>query len=220
MQEFLARIVGEQWAFPVLVALGLILALIILYVILRLFRGRGDGGTFVVGGRNRKPRLAVMDATAIDNYRRLVLVRRDDVEHLILIGGSADVVVERDIRAAGQVRRPQPPGETVAEQLGPAAPELAYAPQPRPIPARPPRPQTPVTEPHRAPQRPAPPPTVRPAPAQVRPAAPRRLRFDSRNCARRRRLRQAMRILTTICCASWKSSLTPMCPQPSRSLCR
>lgn len=172
MQEFLARIVGEQWAFPVLVALGLILALIILYVILRLFRGRGDGGTFVVGGRNRKPRLAVMDATAIDNYRRLVLVRRDDVEHLILIGGSADVVVERDIRAAGQVRRPQPPGETVAEQLGPAAPELAYAPQPRPIPARPPRPQTPVTEPHRAPQRPAPPPTVRPAPAQVRPAAP------------------------------------------------
>jgi hypothetical protein len=38
-----------------------------------------------------------MDAAAIDNQRRLVLVRRDDVEHLILIGGPTDVVVEQNI---------------------------------------------------------------------------------------------------------------------------
>ena len=36
----------------------------------------------VSGGRNRKPRLAVVDAAAIDASRRLVLVRRDDAWRL------------------------------------------------------------------------------------------------------------------------------------------
>ena len=39
-----------------------------------------------------------MDATAVDSHRRLAPVRRDDVEHLLLIGGPTDVVVESDIR--------------------------------------------------------------------------------------------------------------------------
>ena len=37
--------------------------------------------------RGRMPRLAVIDAAAVDGRRRLVLVRRDNVEHLIMIGG-------------------------------------------------------------------------------------------------------------------------------------
>ncbi len=51
--------------------------------------------------RGRMPRLAVIDAAAVDGRRRLVLVRRDNVEHLLMIGGPSDIVVESNIvRAA------------------------------------------------------------------------------------------------------------------------
>jgi hypothetical protein len=55
------------------------------------------------------PRLAVIDAAAIDGRRRLVLVRRDNVEHLLMIGGPSDIVVEPNIvRAApGRDQMPQ-----------------------------------------------------------------------------------------------------------------
>ena len=66
--------------------------------------------------RGRMPRLAVIDAAAVDGRRRLVLVRRDNVEHLLMIGGPTDIVVEpnivrampgRDqIAAAGRRRQP------------------------------------------------------------------------------------------------------------------
>ena len=47
--------------------------------------------------RSAQKRLAVTAAIALDGRRRLVLVRRDDVEHLILVGGPADLVVESGI---------------------------------------------------------------------------------------------------------------------------
>lgn len=39
-------------------------------------------------------RLAVIEYREIDRSRRLVLVRRDQTEHLLLVGGNTDVVVE------------------------------------------------------------------------------------------------------------------------------
>ena len=42
-------------------------------------------------------RLEVTDQAAIDGRRRLVLVRRDSVEHLIMTGGPVDVVIETNI---------------------------------------------------------------------------------------------------------------------------
>lgn len=42
-------------------------------------------------------RLEVTDQATIDGRRRLVLIRRDDVEHLIMTGGPVDVVVETNI---------------------------------------------------------------------------------------------------------------------------
>jgi hypothetical protein len=42
-------------------------------------------------------RLAVVESTVVDPERRLLLVRCDNVEHLILVGGPADVVVENDV---------------------------------------------------------------------------------------------------------------------------
>src|SRR5215510_9903415 len=58
--------------------------------------------------RGRQPRLAVIDATPVDSRRRLVLIRRDNVEHLLLIGGPSDVVVEPNIVRAASARDTQP----------------------------------------------------------------------------------------------------------------
>src|SRR5579871_2100201 len=57
--------------------------------------------------RGRQPRLAVIDAAPVDGRRRLVLVRRDNVEHLLMIGGPADIVVEQNIVRAVPVTPPR-----------------------------------------------------------------------------------------------------------------
>jgi flagellar biogenesis protein FliO len=59
--------------------------------------------------RGRMPRLAVIDAAAVDGRRRLVLVRRDNVEHLLMIGGPTDIVVEPNIVRASPAREQQTP---------------------------------------------------------------------------------------------------------------
>ena len=48
----------------------------------------------------RGQRLGISEYHEIDKSRRLVLVRRDNVEHLILIGGAQDLVIEPGITAA------------------------------------------------------------------------------------------------------------------------
>jgi flagellar protein FliO/FliZ len=59
--------------------------------------------------RGRMPRLAVIDAAAVDGRRRLVLVRRDNIEHLLMIGGPTDIVVEPNIVRAMPGRDQMPP---------------------------------------------------------------------------------------------------------------
>src|SRR5690606_5931795 len=93
--------------------LVLVLALIALTV--WLMRRFGDGRVATqAGGRGRQQRLAVLDSTSVDARRKLVLIRRDNVEHLILIGGPTDVVIEPNIvraqPAAGGVRPAARPG--------------------------------------------------------------------------------------------------------------
>ncbi len=48
-------------------------------------------------GGKREKRLGVLEQTSVDGRRKLVLVRRDNVEHLIMTGGPVDVVVETGI---------------------------------------------------------------------------------------------------------------------------
>ena len=72
----------------VIIAALVVLALII--VILLVWRALSPS---VKGGR-RGQRLGISEYHELDQTRRLVLVRRDNVEHLILIGGPADVVIE------------------------------------------------------------------------------------------------------------------------------
>jgi len=63
--------------------------------------------------RGRMPRLAVIDAAAVDGRRRLVLVRRDNIEHLLMIGGPTDIVVEPNIVRALPARDQMAPRPVV-----------------------------------------------------------------------------------------------------------
>lgn len=47
-------------------------------------------------------RLEVIDHATVDGRRKLILIRRDDVEHLLLTGGPVDVVVETGIKATAR----------------------------------------------------------------------------------------------------------------------
>ncbi len=96
-----------------------ILAVILLLLLLTLYR-RVTGGLFIAGGRGRKARLAVMDAAPVDAHRRLVLVRRDDVEHLVMIGGPSDIVVEQSIRIGGPSHKPR----SILDESEPAKPQV------------------------------------------------------------------------------------------------
>lgn len=155
--QWLDSVAGPGYAAALLWTFAALILLVIVLVIIRLVRNL-TFGTFVAGGRNRKTRLAVMDATAVDSHRRLVLVRRDDIEHLILIGGPTDVVVERDIRLSAP-RRPALTGDGGLQPVQATAAPAARprAPQPAPPPPR---------------QAPAPQPVTTAAPARPRPAAP------------------------------------------------
>ncbi len=111
------------------------------------------------GGRNRQPRLSVLDSAVVDAKRRLVLIRRDNSEHLLLIGGPTDVVVETNINRAGPAtpatrgRGPQQPDLEALESAllpeinfdGPAPPAPPRAPAGPSAPRRTPRCRRPCT---------------------------------------------------------------------------
>ena len=69
--------------------------------------GRSGGSGFL---RQRDRRLGVVETASVDGRRKLMLVRRDDVEHLIMTGGPVDVVIETGIQGR---RHLEPPLEDV-----------------------------------------------------------------------------------------------------------
>ncbi len=179
------EVMGAYGSRFLLAAGGVGIALVLLIGILWILRSRAPS-PFVRGGKNRQPRLQVLDAAAVDTRRRLVLVRRDDVEHLIMIGGPTDIVIESRILQdtdegsdhafiaplAPPAPRPEPVVSTPEEPpVKPARPVTAferepepdepYAPAPAPTPA-------PAVEPRLDPVAIAP--AV--APAEQEPAAP------------------------------------------------
>jgi flagellar protein FliO/FliZ len=84
----------------------------------------GDSGLNVGGWLFKpkaEPRLGVVEQVSVDGRRRLVLVRRDDVEHLIMTGGPVDVLIENNIKAAPQ------PATQASTELSPPT----FARQPR-----------------------------------------------------------------------------------------
>jgi flagellar protein FliO/FliZ len=47
----------------------------------------------------KQKRLAIVEVKVVDAKHRLILIRRDDREHLVLLGGERDVVIETGIEA-------------------------------------------------------------------------------------------------------------------------
>jgi len=134
---------GITQAIAVVLALAVVLLLfgLFIFILKRLM------GANTQQNRSRQPRIAVMDSAPVDTRRRLILIRRDNVEHLILVGGPSDVVVEQNIvrnaplasarpgsypapghTGAGQVKTPMAPGPDI-----PITPE-DMAPQTDPLP--------------------------------------------------------------------------------------
>lgn len=141
------------------IAFAVVLALIGLTAwLVRRFGSNRLGG----GARGRQPRLAVIDAATVDGRRRLVLIRRDNVEHLLMIGGPTDVVVEPNIvrgvsaRDQARVAEPAPRQTPNVESSWPLQPLS----EPTPIPAPRPYRSTATEEPWLAPE-----PGARPRPA-------------------------------------------------------
>jgi len=169
-----------------ILAFVVVLALIGLTAwLVRRFGGNRLGNN---ASRGRLPRLAVIDAAAVDGRRRLVLVRRDNVEHLLMIGGPSDIVVEPNIVRAmpGREQAPQRGGLAAdVASRGPSLPDAPswaesndsgfdsepHVPEPAPRPARPSfieeprRPVAPLPE-----RRPDPVASLTPEPARPEPA--------------------------------------------------
>ena len=124
------------------VAFVIVLALIgATFWVIRRFGGARVGAS---AQRGRQPRLAVIDAAAVDGRRRLVLVRRDNVEHLLMIGGPADIVVEQNIVRAVPVTPPR-------DVPVPRAPGISEAAPPRTLADRAPPPEEEWAAPPEAP---------------------------------------------------------------------
>lgn len=98
--------------FAIVIVLGLIAAAA--WAVRRFASDRLGGH----GHRGRMPRLAVIDAAPVDNRRKLVLIRRDNIEHLIMIGGPSDIVIEPNIVRVQPMPREQAPRPPAGFETG------------------------------------------------------------------------------------------------------
>jgi flagellar protein FliO/FliZ len=176
---------GDNRPLQIAALLGIaVLAIVVLFVVYRVFFG--NRLRFAAGTKARQPRLGLVDAFSLDGQRQLVIVRRDNVEHLLMIGGPNDVVIEAQIVRA----QPQATARDKEAGLAPAAAQAAPKPA-APAPEQPKAPPAPAVVPVRpAPQPgsalvttavrppnridPVPPPAPKPSqpPAAVTPAPP------------------------------------------------
>lgn len=143
MNEFFAGLVGESFAPVASVVFWVSMLFIAIAFAIWAYRiiqtgrfRRGWGGEI---------RLDIVDAAPIDTKRRLVLVRRDDVEHLIVIGGHNDFVVESGIRrtasAANTMAAPSPSPSPASQKVitrKPEADKVRVEPKPAALQSAPP----------------------------------------------------------------------------------
>lgn len=125
---------------------GLIMSWIFIFLILFALLGVGvwlarayltggsAGGLF---GAARERRIGVSEVANVDARRKLLLIYRDGVEHLVMTGGPIDVVIEQGIgqqrRQAQFESRPQQPQLAPVGAAPPAAPTLTVGPAAAPV---------------------------------------------------------------------------------------
>jgi len=79
-------------------ALALIFVIALIGVLAVLSRRMGLGFPAGTSKFSKNRRVEVVEVAPLDARRKLVLVRRDDVEHLIVVSPNSEIVVERGIR--------------------------------------------------------------------------------------------------------------------------
>src|SRR3954452_16105989 len=124
MNDFLLQAFGDNGALVAKSAGATVVVLLLalaLYWLAQRFPRDGVNGT----GRTRIPRLAIVDAMAVDARRRLLLVRRDGVEHLILVGGPSDLVIEPSIARPRRAVQPATAAGPTSVAIGGEMPDLA-----------------------------------------------------------------------------------------------
>src|ERR1700681_2561540 len=145
---------GAEMPLPVRFFIAFLIVLGLIGVTAWIVRRFGGERLGAATARGRQPRLAVIDAAAVDGRRRLILIRRDNIEHLLMIGGPTDVVVEQNIVRAATTRdlgREPPRAATSNDTLARAIPlsdvgSWPLQPEPTPVPASTPRYRSAVTE--------------------------------------------------------------------------
>lgn len=93
----LENVFGMETSLAVRFIIAFIVVFALIGAVAWLIRRFGSGQLGNQTARGRAPRLAVIEASIVDNRRRLVLIRRDNAEHLLMIGGPTDIVVEQNI---------------------------------------------------------------------------------------------------------------------------
>ena len=66
-------------------------------------RFSAQGGSFMAQTKKTR-RLNIVEQRVIDSKHRLLLVQRDDVEHLLLVGVEHDLLVESNIKVKAPVK--------------------------------------------------------------------------------------------------------------------
>ena len=134
----MSSLFGVELPTPVNVIIAFVFVLLLIGAAAWLVR-RFGAAQIEAAARGRQPRLAVVDSAAVDGRRKLVIIRRDNVEHLLMIGGPSDVVVETNlVRGAAAAIREAPVArnggaEALPRTAAPADP-TPWPLQPEPVP--------------------------------------------------------------------------------------
>ena len=86
-------------------AIALVFVLALIGLLAWLAKRFGMAGAFVKPGTSR--RLSVVESLPLDARRRLVLVRRDSVEHLVMLGAAGDSLIESGIEPPPDPAKPE-----------------------------------------------------------------------------------------------------------------
>lgn len=108
MTEVLSRVLVVAFLAAAVVAVAVVLRKIL----------RGPALTTLFATRSQK-QINVIEQVPVDARRRLVLIRRDGVEHLVMIGGPVDIVIESGIGAEGGQHSARPRSSTPQITLPP-----------------------------------------------------------------------------------------------------
>jgi flagellar protein FliO/FliZ len=85
----------------------------------------GFGGQLIPNA-GKSPRLSVVEVRTLDSRRKLVLLRRDGSEHLVLLGPNQDLLLEGGISAPSEATHPV---SLAATGAGAGAPKITETPK-------------------------------------------------------------------------------------------